>query len=158
MKNVNKILYSSLFKSHMVELNKLEKERIFCKHGMEHLLSVARIMRIKALEQGLLIEPEIIYSAALLHDIGRGASYKKGTDHAKESAEIAKQILTDCDFNESDREKILYAVLHHNDDAKADELCRLLRTADKLSRNCFDCSAYNECNWCDSRKNKEVVV
>lgn len=158
MKKVNKILNNSLFQSHMIELNNLEKERIFCKHGIEHLLSVARIMRIKAFEQGLSIEPEVIYASALLHDIGRGASYKKGTDHAKESTEIAEQILIKCEFSENDRTKILYAILHHNDTAAADELCRLLRTADKLSRNCFDCSAYNECNWCDSRKNKEVVV
>lgn len=158
MNRVNQILTNDLFKSYMRELKILERDRIFCKHDIEHLLSVARIMRIKALEENMKTDADIIYAAALLHDIGRVIAYKNGSDHAKESAKIAEQILSDCNFEQADKEKILFAILHHNDNKAADELCDLLRAADKLSRNCFDCSAYEECNWLEERKNKGVKI
>lgn len=158
MNRVNKILQNELFRLHIRELKELERERIFCGHGMEHLLSVARIMRIKAFEQGLKTDPELIYAAALLHDIGRGVAYRIGSDHAVESTKIARRILEECDFGEEECEQILFSVLHHNDLTVPDELCGLLREADKLSRNCFDCSAYDECNWSLERKNKGISV
>lgn len=158
MNRVNKILNNRLFRLHMQELKEAEKERKFCKHGIDHLLSVARIMRIKSLEQGIEINPEIIYASALLHDIGRGNAYRTGDDHAKESAKISEIILPECGFERAEIEHILFAILHHNDEVTADDLCRLMRTADKLSRNCFDCPAYVECNWKEEEKNKGVEI
>ncbi|MGN0502193.1 MAG: HD domain-containing protein [Ruminococcus sp.] len=158
MIRVNKILKNSLFRSCMQEIDEAEKERIFCGHDIEHLLSVARIMRINALEENIDIDREIIYAAALLHDIGRARAYRLHTDHAEESAEIAARILEECDFDKAEVEKIIYAVLHHNDREKSNGLCTLLRTADKLSRNCFACKAYEECNWSENKKNKGVTV
>ena len=52
-----------------------EKERIFCRHGMEHLLDVARIAYITNLEEGLGIEKDVIYAAGLLHDVIEDTDY-----------------------------------------------------------------------------------
>lgn len=158
MIRVNKIMKNCLFRSCMQEIDESEKERIFCGHGIEHLLSVARIMRINALEENIRIDKEIIYAAALLHDIGRARAYRLHTDHAAESAEIASRILEECDFDKAETDEIIYAVLHHNDSEKSSELCTLLRTADRLSRNCFACKAYEECNWSENKKNQGVSV
>ncbi|MGN1432465.1 MAG: HD domain-containing protein [Ruminococcus sp.] len=158
MIRVNKILNNSLFSSCMQEIDEAEKERIFCGHGIEHLLSVARIMQITALENNIDIDKEIIYASALLHDIGRARAYRLHTDHAAESAEIAREISEACGFEKAETDEIVNAVLHHNDSEKSSELCTLLRTADKLSRNCFACKAYGECNWSENKKNKGVTV
>lgn len=158
MTKINKILKNSLFLQCMQDLEQAEKDRIFCRHGIEHLLSVARIMHIYALEKNMNIDKETIYAAALLHDTGRVRAYRLHTDHAKESADIARQILRQCDFENAEINKIVFAVLHHNDCETPDELCLLLRTADKQSRNCFLCPAYDKCNWDENKKNKEVII
>lgn len=158
MTRVNNILNNALFRKSMNELKEAEKARIFCNHSIEHLLSVARIMQINALENSIEIDKEIIYATALLHDIGRAKAYALKTDHAKESAETAKKILSECGFEKNEIERVTAAVAHHNDSEKADDLCKLLRKADKLSRNCFDCSAYEQCNWSEEKKNRGITV
>lgn len=158
MIRVNKIICNSKFCDCMQEIAECEKERVFCGHDIEHLLSVARIMQIIAHENKMEIDKEIIYAAALLHDIGRARAYRFGTDHAEDSAEIARRILADCDFNNPEADEIVYAILHHNDSGQPNELCALLRKADKLSRNCFCCPASCRCKWSDDKKNKEVTV
>lgn len=158
MTRINKILENHTFCKCLQDLEIAEKERIFCRHGIEHLLSVARIMRIYALENNIDVDKEIIYAAALLHDIGRAEAYRLHTDHAVESAKIAKRILMDSNFNDGEISEILSAILHHNDSENSNELCSLLRTADKQSRNCFLCPAYKECNWSENKKNKGVTV
>lgn len=158
MIRVNKILNNSLFCSCMQEIDEAEKNRIFCGHNIEHLLSVARIMYISALEENIDIDKEIIYAAALLHDIGRARAYRLHTDHAAESSEIASRILKECDFEKEEIDEIVYAALHHNDAEKSSELCSLLKAADRQSRNCFVCKAYEECNWSENKKNKGVTI
>lgn len=158
MRRINLILKNSLFLRCMQDLEVCEKDRIFCCHDIEHLLSVARIMRIYALENGIDISNEIIYASALLHDIGRARAYRLHTDHAAESAEIAPTILAESDFSEEEIKTIVSAIAHHNDSENASKLCSLLRYADKQSRNCFLCPAYDECNWSENKKNKGVTV
>ena len=51
MERINKISEHPLWKLHMTQLKEAEKDRIFCKHGIEHLLDVARIAYIENLEQ-----------------------------------------------------------------------------------------------------------
>ncbi|MDZ7548672.1 HD domain-containing protein, partial [Clostridium perfringens] len=93
MENVNKILNHTKYKELLDELNELEKEREFCNHTLEHFLDVARIAYIDVLEKGLNYNKEIIYSIALLHDIGRVLQYNEGIDHHEGSAIIALEIL-----------------------------------------------------------------
>ena len=71
MKEVEAIRNHPLYEKHYNKLKKTEQERIFCRHQMEHLLDVARIAYIYNLEQGLGITKDVIYGAALLHDIGK---------------------------------------------------------------------------------------
>lgn len=157
MNRVNSILHNAKFINCLNEIVQLEQQRIFCNHQIDHLLGVARIMYINSLENHLNINKEKIYATALLHDIGRGIAYKNGTNHAEESAVIAKEILMECGF-EKEAKEILLAILHHNDDVNGSDLSALLKQADKLSRNCYFCSAYNECNWKTEKKNKGVTL
>ncbi|MGN1126752.1 MAG: HD domain-containing protein, partial [Ruminococcus sp.] len=125
MIRVNKILNNRLFKDCMQEIDCAEKERIFCCHGIEHLLSVARIMWINALENNMGIDKEMIYATALLHDIGRARAYHLNTDHAIESGKIAHQILSELNFEKDKIDKIIYAIVHHNDHEETTDLCSL---------------------------------
>lgn len=158
MIRVNNILQNTAFLNNMEEIKQSEERRFFCKHQIDHLLSVARIMYINNLENALHINKEVIYAAALLHDIGRSTAYKKGTDHAEESANIAGTILPECGFNREETENILFAIIHHNDSVQGNDLCTLLRNADKASRSCFACSAVKACNWSDEKKNYGITV
>ena len=83
MERVNKIWRHPVWKQQMEHLAEYEKNRIFCRHGMDHLMDVARIAYIENLEKNCGISKEIIYGAALLHDIGRYLQYTEGIPHEK---------------------------------------------------------------------------
>ena len=53
MKRVNAILKAPLYRRCYARLEELERERIFCRHQMTHLLDVARIAYILNMEQDL---------------------------------------------------------------------------------------------------------
>ena len=75
MTRVNRIWNHSVYQSSLHNIEELERERIFCGHGVRHLLDTARLAYIENLEMGLCISKDMIYAAALLHDIGRGQQY-----------------------------------------------------------------------------------
>ena len=62
-----------------------EADRRFCRHSMVHFLDVARIGTIIALEEGLKINREWIYAAALLHDCGKHEQYLCFKNYRKRS-------------------------------------------------------------------------
>ena len=70
MQRVNSICSHPLWKSCVSKIRDLERERIFCCHDTSHFLDVARIAWIENLEKRLAISREMIYAAAMLHDIG----------------------------------------------------------------------------------------
>lgn len=145
------------------KLQECEKGRVFCSHGMEHFLDVARIAYIRDLEQNLGIEKDVIYAAALLHDIGKASQYQQGIGHEKSSAWIAECILNDMGpgeaFSEEEKKRIIAAILTHRDGSTAeDPLGKLLYESDKLSRNCFLCAARTECHWSEEKKNKGIEL
>ncbi|MBO4337216.1 MAG: HD domain-containing protein [Lachnospiraceae bacterium] len=137
-----------------------EKERKFCHHDMGHFLDVARIAMILNADEEYGIEAEMIYAAALLHDIGRWEQYENGTDHAKASARLAGPILKDCGFSEKESTLIVSAIETHRDKSVSaqKDLSGLLYRADKLSRACFACKAESECNWKDDKKNLQLLM
>ncbi len=157
MNRFNQILHNQIFLENYNIIEKYELNREFCKHDLTHLLDVARIMYIMSFEQNLKINKEIIYSTALLHDIGRALEYTKNIDHNIGAKEIALSILEDCKFEQSEIDEIIYAIISHNSEDN-NRLNQLLRVADKLSRNCFACKKYDECKWEENRKNKGVEV
>lgn len=71
MPRIDYICANGLFRRHLGNIAQLESGRIFCRHGIDHLLDVARIMWIKNLEEDLEFDREVIYATALLHDIGK---------------------------------------------------------------------------------------
>ena len=85
MDRVNQIWSHPAYQEHYKKIQELESERIFCRHTPEHFLDVARLMYIYALEEHLELPKELIYAAALLHDIGR-AQYVPITDEEAVSA------------------------------------------------------------------------
>ena len=99
MERVNQILKNQVFSEQLKKLSRLEQGRIYCGHGIDHLLAVARIAYIKTLEEGLPFQKDIIYAAALLHDVGRAAQYETGIPHDQAGALLAETILSECGFD-----------------------------------------------------------
>ena len=82
MKNTDIILKSKIYNDYLNELEYLERDRFFCRHNYEHFVSVARICYILKLEEGVDVDKDMIYSTALLHDLGRVLEIKEGINHA----------------------------------------------------------------------------
>ena len=163
MKKVNAILAHPLYRECYARLEELEKDRIFCRHQMTHLLDVARIAYISNMEQGLGIEKEVIYAAALLHDIGKHIQYEDGTPHEQSGEKIASEILGSLSekdaFSDEENRMILTAIRGHRRLREdADVLEKLLYTSDKASRMCFACPAEGECDWSTEKKNMELKI
>ena len=159
MHRIDKIIKDSKFIERVKEINEIEQQRIFCGHGYDHLMSVARIAYILVLEEGLDIEKEYVYAASLLHDIGRFSTYEEKMDHREAGPYIAKPILLDAGFDEAEAEEICDAIRQHGTFPKdTGTLAGVLYRADKLSRDCFSCKAYNECNWLPEKKNDFIKV
>ena len=78
MPRVDAIWASALYQKNLNLLVELERDRVYCRHGLEHLLDVARIMWIRCLDEGLELDRELVYAAALLHDIGKAEQYVRG--------------------------------------------------------------------------------
>lgn len=155
-----RIIKHSTFSETVKKIEEKEKGRIFCRHGMDHLISVARIAYIISLEENADISKDLIYAASLLHDIGRYEEYENGISHNIAGAQIAGIILSDCGYSDTESEMIKNCVLGHRHDGfdeNASELEKLICRADKLSRICFDCDAYSECNWDKEKKNDTLI-
>ena len=113
-------------------------------------------MWIEVLEQQLPVDREVVYAAALLHDIGRVAQMEHAIPHEQASVEFAKQILPDAGFNEEELREVTVAILSHREDCSVSELGKILYQADKRSRACWCCGASDLCNWPDEKKNKGI--
>lgn len=159
MERVNRILKQPIWKQSLQKNKIAEKERIFCKHNIEHFLDVGRIAYIKSLEQNLNIKKDVIYAAALLHDIGKFLQYLDGTPHEIASSDLAKDILKECGYLEGECDTIVKAILEHRKKPThfSSELSRILYESDKISRNCMFCPANAQCNWADDKKNQEII-
>lgn len=77
MERLNTVLRHPLYQQYYKELREEERDRIFCCHQMEHLLDVARIAYIRNLENNLGYSKELLYTTAILHDIGKALQYKE---------------------------------------------------------------------------------
>ncbi|MCL2796733.1 MAG: HD domain-containing protein [Firmicutes bacterium] len=158
MQKIQKILTNPDFKAYVKANKAAEKKRKYCKHNLAHFLDVARIGYITILETGFKIDKEILYAAALLHDIGRFRQYEDGTPHEWASAQLCRPILRDAGFSEAEVNAIAEAILVHRDSAtkKRKDLCGVLFNADKLSRNCTSCKMNEKCDW--EHKNAEFTT
>ena len=155
MDRVNEILNNEEDKRLLKEISDFEKDRIFCKHSLAHFLDVARIAYIEVLEKQLNYNKEVIYTIALLHDIGRVSEYKDGIPHNIASALIAKDILKDIDFTDEQESQIIKCIEEHRVGSE-DSLSNIIYKSDKLSRNCYNCNAVEFCKWNNEKKNKGI--
>lgn len=148
MTRVNQLLEQEDYICYMEKIDVLEKERLFCKHGFEHGLNVARIAYAYLLEKGELLFPkESVYAAAFLHDIGRWVEYETGEDHAEASSRLAIPLLEACQFSSGDTQVILTGIRehrrHHEDNLTL--LGEALALADDWARDCRHCSVQALC-------------
>lgn len=159
MERMNQIMSHKLYQYHQQKIEESESDRVFCRHGLEHALDVARIIYIEVLEKGLSYSKEVVYAAALLHDIGRYEQYDKEVPHHEAGAEIAGRILEECEFSKDEISLITEAIRLHQIREAADEnsLNHLLYQADKQSRMCFHCKAAKECYWPEDKKNATII-
>lgn len=158
MERIDRIMNHGVFLHGMEQIRAAEEQRIYCKHGLEHSLDVARIAYILNLEEQGGLSREMIYAMALLHDLGRSEEYEKGISHHEAGVDLAEQILGECGFTEAETGQICQAIGAHKDAGKnaADYCTRLLYRADKLSRNCLNCLASKTCYWQEECKNFNI--
>lgn len=145
-----------MFQELFEKLQQAEKDRYFCRHTMEHFLDVARLIYIYNLEDGAALQKDVIYAAALLHDLGRYEQLTYGTPHDLVGSRTAEIIMRDCGYGEEEIESVKKAILGHRNAASLSDdfpLTAYLYRADKQSRNCFACPSEPECNWSKEKKN-----
>ena len=156
MNRLDKILKNEKFRAYLGKTADYEKDRIYCLHDIAHAFDTARIAYIKSLEEGAKIDKELIYAAALIHDIGRCKQYEDSTPHDKASVMLGREILEECGFSETEISLILTAVSEHRAESGRSPLGKLLFEADNKSRMCMLCTARSTCKWKQEDMNKEV--
>lgn len=156
---INQILKHATYQEYLSKIANYEMERPFCTHDLTHFLDVARIGYIINLEKELRIPQDIIYGAALLHDIGKWHQYEKGIAHEVASAKLCVPIFEAAGYNQEEIKKMQKAILSHRDSSVEGEesLSGLLFMADKLSRKCFECKMVSQCDWPFIIKNSDIV-
>ena len=160
MDNIAKIYNHPVYRKELQFILEAEENRQFCRHDMQHFLDVARIGWILCLERKLNISKEMMYAAALLHDIGRGMQYGEGVHHDEASVLLAGHILPECGFSAVQTKEICDAIAGHRMSSEVTEcrtdLGKILEEADHASRCCFACGAEPECYWPKEKKNLEI--
>ena len=163
MDRLNSIYRDELWLTCMEEIEVAESDRIYCRHDFTHLMDVARIAYILSVEEALCIQKDVIYAAALLHDIGRSKEYTDGIPHDEAGAIIAEEILKRSSYSEKEREAIITAVRGHRGHSESEEanglikrLSYVIKRADKESRLCLICDARDTCKWPDDKKNMDI--
>lgn len=155
----NRIIVCGKYLNELKLLAELEHDRIFCRHNIEHFLNVARITLIMCSQKRVYADPDVVYSAALLHDIGRTDEYISGVPHDEAGIRKAEVILSEVGCDEGIKEKILSLIGSHRnkigDDCSLEEI---FYRADKKSRLCFCCPAQEDCNWSDEKRNMKIEV
>ncbi|SHJ12164.1 HD domain-containing protein [Dethiosulfatibacter aminovorans DSM 17477] len=160
MDAVDRILNDKMYRECLGRICEIEKDRKFCRHNMAHFLDASRIAYIMSLEDGAVIEKNLIYATGLLHDIGRHEQYLRGVPHEVASAEIAAGILMDAGYTDEETVYITKAILDHRNPEVKDEksLSGYIYRADKKSRACFNCASTDECNWSEDKKNMKIIL
>ena len=124
---------------------------------------IINIVDATNLERNLGYDREVIYAAAILHDIGKSFQYEERIPHEIAGEKVASEILDTLPeglaFSAEERRLILAAVREHRKKKDgAEPIAALFYDSDKRSRTCFSCPAEKECNWKDEEKNKEIII
>ena len=159
MERVDNILHNRQYRELLDEIEKLEKDRIFCRHDLDHAIDVARLMVILASDEKVVIDRDVMYATALLHDIGRRKQYTEGVRHEIASADIAPSILRESGYTFEESSMITEAITQHVNEEIKDcrDLKGILYRADKLSRKCYKCKAIDKCHKAPEKRIMSVV-
>jgi len=169
LKRVETLVEDKYYQEYFRRNSEAEIEPKFCQHDFRHHLAVARITYILILEHndlnyfikdsgisGKLAAKEIIYAAALTHDIGKWKEYKCGIDHASYGARLAREILPRALFNHTEVDIICRAIYEHRNISRdMSFLGERLHRADNLSRICTRCEYRSQC---PKLRNKEISI
>jgi len=157
MERIEKLLSLPLYQQYLNKNQEKEKDRKFCIHDWQHFLDVARLTYILVLEgkeKDKLIEEagsleqvkELVYAAALCHDLGKWKQYETGEDHALVSAVLARALLLAANFSAEETSLICQAIEEHRTASNPKTVLGIyLKKADKLARLCRFCQAQDEC-------------
>lgn len=152
LEEINRILRDPDYLACLRENARREAGRVFCRHGPQHMLDVARLAYILLLESGQLAivarerGRELVYAAGLLHDIGRWRQYDGNGDHAPAGAELAGPILLRAGFSPAEVELVGRAIAEHRLSSEGTSILgRVLARADDLSRACWQCRVRENC-------------
>lgn len=159
MARINALIEQHVYIDYMDKIIDLEKKRRYCKHGYEHGLNVARIAYAYLLEKGDgRLPKEVVYAAALLHDIGRWVEYETGEDHAEASARLALPLLEGCGFQSEEIHVILKGIREHrrHEDTTLSPLGEAIAKADDWSRDCRQCTVQTSCHKFNPRM-KQII-
>lgn len=158
MERIQPILHHPKYRGWMKKLEQLEQDRIYCRHGLPHVLDVARIASLLAADRGVSCPRDVIYAAALMHDLGRLRQYTTGEPHAEAGIRMAQELLHATAFSAQEQQQILYAIGSHRVGDASDSLAQILYEADHASRMCFACAAADTCYWSEERRNHTVLL
>jgi len=140
------LLGNKQFIAYMAQNEAAEKDRLFCRHGLDHGLAVAEVAVAMAQAHKQPIKYDVVYAAGLLHDIGRWREYAAKEDHALVGSVLAVEILRDCGYNREEEQTVIMAIKHHREEQKeGQDLSEVLYRSDKLVRPCSSCQAKNLC-------------
>ena len=159
MERVNKILVDSTYLMYVKKIQEAEKQRVFGHHDLVHFLDVARIAMILNISENYSQDKEMIYTAALLHDIGRWMEYESGVPHEQASVQLAPEIMRKCGYKEDEISEVLTAIGNHRNELIQSEisLSGLIYRADKLSRPCYICEQEKDCHRKVDKKNMKLL-
>ena len=140
---IDRILSDERYLKKINRLNEIEKDRIYCKHDLDHFQEVYQILSILSSRRGLDDSRNMSKTMAYFHDIGRADSYDGY--HRKSSSDFARILLGE------------YYYIDNNivEDSLRDTWAKLLRISDQLSRNCYICKANEICKWLEGEKTNE---
>lgn len=158
MNRYENILRHPLYRECLKKTENAEVGRIWCKHDEAHNRAVAKIMCAAEDEStitgDLELDRDLLCAVAFLHDIGRWEEYETGEKgiHCTASAELALEILPDCEYSEEEAMLIAGAILAHGEAFQPKnpitlQLAKRLILADHRSRDCFACAGYDTCHW-----------
>lgn len=153
LKRISLVVKNEKFLSLIKKIEQDEKNRIFCKHDFKHLVKTAEICYTLSCKYNLNIKKDIIYAVSFMHDLGRAVEYETGISHEEYSSNFAEEILSKCNFENDEIKQICDVINSHR--AKPSDLhsfSNIFYMADKFSRNCPECSAYDECYWSEEDK------
>lgn len=159
MERVGLIMEDPFYQECLAKNKAAEVTRKYCKHDFQHMLDVARIAYILCLEAGDLNHfmadnkitsraeaKEIIYATGIVHDLARWKEYAEGGDHSVMGAELAKDVLERCNFNQNEIRIITSAIREHRSIGQyLSILGEKIYRADNLSRICTQCEANVDC-------------